>query len=128
MVSDLDDIDVWFKLYKGEVIAIFKNYFKIDNNGNSVYLSYSHSKQHFNADKKLKYLKNATKSQYYSLLKELTEYGYLVNVIPRKECKAVNTFLTDPCEYDYDDNDDYGLMVKVVFSDIEGDYEYRMVG
>jgi len=91
--NNSDKTQVWFKVFNGEILAIFKDFLEIDYRGLEVYLSYAHIGQHGDCNKGLKYLKNATPDQYEDLLNELTAIGYNIEVIPKIKFKKSHNYL-----------------------------------
>jgi len=71
-------VNVWFKIFYGDVLAIFENGYECNPNR---LMSYQHIGQHSECSKTLKFLRNATEKEYKDLYDELVEIGYELNVI-----------------------------------------------
>lgn len=68
---------VKFKMFKGDVIALFVNDLYNENlYGDTIIMSYQHIGQHGAASSSLKKCRNATPQLYNSLLAELERIGY----------------------------------------------------
>jgi len=76
--------DVQFRIFKGEVLAVFP--YEIQNNKHV--LSYCHNEQHSECFWQINMFSKAAKAeQYQPLKKELEGLGYVLNVIKRRSHK-----------------------------------------
>ena len=82
-------IDVTFRIFKGELIALFPH--TIENFLGHVMI-YAHFGQHSAADYKtcVKHSRPALPNEYENLKKELESIGYTLNIIKRQNSKKVS--------------------------------------
>lgn len=70
---------VKFKIFKGEILAIFPEDYYFDDSGNKLLTCYAHQGQHSVCSVDLLKCRNAKPEQYLKLKEELISIGYEVN-------------------------------------------------
>jgi len=69
-------MQIIFKKFKGETIALFYGTGNETSNPDKYIMSYMHMGQHGEAHKTLKHCRNASRQEYQELRKELLSIGY----------------------------------------------------
>lgn len=83
---ETENIDVVFRMFRGEVLALFPH--NVDTYNGAV-LCYAHIGQHGSADYTMVVQNSrlATETEYSDLKKELESIGYVLNIIQKQDSK-----------------------------------------
>ena len=86
-MENQETVDVMFRMFRGEILAIFPH----TKHNKSLVLCYAHSDQHSGADYNgvVYHSRPATEKEYQDLKKELENIGYSLKIVHRRNLKKV---------------------------------------